>query len=43
MARKWNWKKHEYEEYKLPKGASMYSSDMEYVVACAECGKVKGL
>ena len=39
MAGKWNWKKHEYEEYKLPEGASMYSDNMDYVVACAECGK----
>ena len=39
MAGKWNYKKHEYEPYKLPGNCKTYSADMEEIVNCAQCGK----
>jgi hypothetical protein len=38
MAQKWNFKRHEYEPYKLPENASMFEVDMDKVVSCAQCG-----
>lgn len=38
MAQKWNWKTHQYEPYTLPLNATMFSFDLEQMVACAGCG-----
>ena len=39
IARKWDFKKHEYNSYELPEGASCYEVDLERKVACGSCGK----
>lgn len=41
IMKKWNYETHQYEEYKVPSdwNVSMYETDMEKVVNCAECGK----
>lgn len=38
-AQKWNPKKREYTPYELPEGAILYSSDMDVVTPCAQCGR----
>lgn len=39
--KKWNYETRQYEEYTVPSdwNVSMYETDMEKVVSCAECGK----
>lgn len=37
VAWKWNFKDRNYEEYKLPIGASMFEKDMDNKVQCANC------
>ena len=41
IMKKWNYETHQYEEYKVPSdwNVSMYETDMDKVVNCAECGK----
>lgn len=39
MAGKWNYETHEYDAYTLPKGAALYSSDMDKIINCASCGR----
>lgn len=39
MAMKWNFKTRKYEPYELPKGATLYESDMDAEVSCAQCGR----
>lgn len=39
MAGKWNYETHEYDVYDLPRGAAVYSSDMDKIINCAGCGK----
>lgn len=39
LAKKWNFSKVEYEDYELTEGATTYSSDMDEIVSCAQCGK----
>ena len=36
---KWNYNKHDYDEYVLPSGAMTYIDDLEKTIACAACGK----
>jgi len=36
---KWDYKTKEYNDYILPKGSVIYTSDMEEMVICAQCGK----
>ena len=36
---KWNYNKHDYDEYVLPSGAMTYIDDLERTIACAACGK----
>lgn len=39
-ARKWLWRENRYEEYKLPKGKYIVSTDdMEALTTCPHCGK----
>lgn len=39
MAQKWDFKKRVYNDYNLPEGCYLYTSNLENEVACAECGK----
>lgn len=38
-ALKWNYKTKKYDDYDLPKGACLYSDDMDKEIACARCGQ----
>lgn len=38
-AQKWDRKTRRYYDYDLPKGACLYSGDMDKVIACARCGQ----
>lgn len=38
-AQRWNVEKHQYELCTIPEGASIYETDMDKIVACANCGK----
>ena len=40
MARKWNYETNEYEEYELPKGASLYERNLNLIIMCAGCEKL---
>lgn len=40
-AKKWNYKKREYEPFTLPKGCRLYDKDLSTKVACCQCGKEK--
>lgn len=41
LAQKWNWKKHDYEPYRIPIdwNCKLYSDDMNEEINCAHCGK----
>ncbi len=38
---KWNYKKHDYEPYKIPDdwNCKTYSEDMDEIINCARCGR----
>ena len=38
-AKRWNYKKNEYESYDLPDGASFFEDDMNKEISCCQCGK----
>lgn len=40
--KRWNSKKHEYEDYNVPDEwkVKVYSNDMDEVVSCCQCGKL---
>lgn len=37
-ARKWSYISHSYAFYQLPEGACLYTSNMDKVISCAQCG-----
>lgn len=39
MVQKWNFKTKKYEDYKLPKNATLIEMDLNKVIACASCGE----
>lgn len=41
ILQKWNWDKHKYEDYEVPKDwvCKCYSDDMSEIVNCPHCGK----
>lgn len=41
ILQKWNYKKHDYEDYKVPNNWNVktYSSNMKEKINCAQCGK----
>ncbi len=41
IIRKWNWKKHKYEDYFIPddRNICLYAENLENVIDCASCGK----
>lgn len=38
---KWNYKKHDYEPYRMPSdwNCKTYSDDMDEIINCAQCGR----
>lgn len=38
FVQKWNTKLSKYEQYELPKGATLFEKDMDKKVNCARCG-----
>lgn len=38
-AKKWSWEKGKFEPYEVPKGATLYSADLNKEAECAACGK----
>ena len=41
VLQKWNYKKHDYEDYKVPDewNVKTYGNGMEEIINCAQCGK----
>jgi hypothetical protein len=41
ILKKWNYDKHEYEPYRVPKewNCSCYSDDLQKIINCCQCGK----
>lgn len=37
-ALKYNFKKHNYDEYELPEGTILFTNDMNKICSCASCG-----
>ena len=37
-AQKWNYKTNSYEDYELPEGSLLHTSEMETLCKCASCG-----
>lgn len=39
LAKKWNFKRQEYEDYELPENCPLICHDIEKIINCATCGE----